>query len=200
GELWQARDVSSRVLLPLVLVIAAATAGVGVAAREVYQRPPVVPGDQIAVPGTGTGESVPRSAQPGSGVVQLSVDASLHPEGQRVHEVLQRLFDSINNRDYELWTKAVTAERVATLSRQKWLDDYRTSADGSILVHRIEVVGPTRLRVLMTLTSTQDLADAPADLQSDCIEWRVVYPLELERGAWRVDLGTEGRSSQSEAC
>ncbi|MBY8847773.1 hypothetical protein K7G98_03310 [Saccharothrix sp. MB29] len=63
--------------------------------------------------------------------------------------MLQRLFDSINNRDYELWTKAVTAERVATLSRQKWLDD-TGSADGSILVHRIEVVGPTRLRVLMT--------------------------------------------------
>ncbi|MGM1059303.1 hypothetical protein [Saccharothrix sp. Mg75] len=191
---------SWRLLLPLVLVVAAATAGVGAAAREVYQRPEVVPADQVAAPGTGSSGPVPRSAQPGSGTVQLSVDAYQHPEGEHVREVLQRFFDSINNHDYEQWTRTVTARRVGATLRPRWTADYETSADGSILVHRIESGGPARLRVMMAFTSTQDVTSAPLDLPADCIKWRVVYPLAREGGAWRVDLGTEGSSSQYEAC
>ncbi|MCE6997780.1 hypothetical protein LZG04_23700 [Saccharothrix sp. S26] len=191
---------SARLLLPAVLLVAAATAGVGVLAREVYQRPLVAQGDQVAAPGSGPSSSVPRSAQPGPGTVQLSVDAAQHPDGQRVREVLQQFFDAINAHDYEQWAKTVTAHRVGQTPRTRWLSDYESSRDGSILVHRIESVTPERLRVLMTFTSTQDVAKAPAELQSDCIHWRVVYPLQVERGVLRVDLGTEGSTSQFTPC
>jgi hypothetical protein len=192
--------VSARLLLPVVLLVAAATAGVGVLAREVYQRPAQAQGDQIAVPSSGPSSSVPRSAQPGSGTVQLSIDASQHPDGQRVRAVLQQFFDAINNHDYDQWAKTVTAHRVSQTPMSRWMSDYESSRDGTILVHRIESITPTRLRVLMTFTSTQDVAKAPAELQADCIHWRVVYPLQEERGALRVDLGTEGSTSQFSPC
>ncbi|QQQ77785.1 hypothetical protein IOD16_04600 [Saccharothrix sp. 6-C] len=191
---------SARLLLPAVLLVAAATAGVGVLAREAYQRPVVPPGGQVAAPGSGQSGSVPRSAQPGSGAVQLSVDAAQHPDGQRVREVLQQFFDAINDHDYEQWAKTVTAHRVGQTPRSRWLSDYESSRDGSILVHRIESVSESRLRVLMTFTSTQDVVKAPAELQADCIHWRVVYPLQVDRGTLRVDLGTEGSTSQFTAC
>ncbi|WP_367131091.1 hypothetical protein [Saccharothrix sp. HUAS TT1] len=191
---------SARLLLPVVLVVAAATAGVGVLAREVYQRPALAQGDQIAGPDSGPSSSVPRSAQPGGGTVQLSIDASQHPDNQRVRDVFQQFFDAINSHDYEAWARTVTAHRVGQTPRSRWLSDYESSRDGSIVVHRIESVTPTRLRVLMTFTSTQDVAKAPAELQADCIHWRVVYPLQEERGALRVDLGTEGSTSQFTAC
>jgi hypothetical protein len=192
--------VSARLLLPVVLLVAAATAGVGVLAREVYQRPAQAQGDQIAVPSSGPSSPVPRSAQPGNGTVQLSIDASQHPDGQRVHTVLQQFFDAINNHDYDQWARTVTAHRVSQTPMSRWMSDYESSRDGTILVHRIESVTPTRLRVLMTFTSTQDVAKAPAELQADCIHWRVVYPMQEERGALRVDLGTEGSTSQFSPC
>ncbi|MFJ6674267.1 hypothetical protein ACIQMJ_24430 [Actinosynnema sp. NPDC091369] len=191
---------SARLLLPAVLLVAAATAGVGVLAREVYQRPAVAQGDEVAAPVSGTSGSVPRSAQPGSGAVQLSVDAAQHPDGQRVREVLQQFFDAINGHDYEQWVRTVTAHRVQGTSEAEWLAAYESSRDGSILVHRIESVTSTRLRVLMTFTSTQDIAKAPAELQSDCIHWRVVYPVQEERGALRIDSSPEGSTSQFTPC
>ncbi|MFT7837368.1 hypothetical protein Q5530_14570 [Saccharothrix sp. BKS2] len=189
-----------RLLLPLVLVVAAVTAGVGMLTREVYQRPAPAQGDQIAVPSAGSSAPVPREDQPGGGVVQLSIDASMHPDGPRVREVLQQFFDAINDLDYELWTGTVTRRRVDETPRSRWLSDYESSRDGTILVHRVESVSPDRLRVLMTFTSTQDVAKAPAELQADCIHWRVVYPLQAEDGTLRVDLGTEGSTSQFTPC
>ncbi|WP_238412107.1 hypothetical protein [Saccharothrix deserti] len=191
---------SERLLLPVVLLVVAATAGVGVLAREVYQRPALAQGDQIAVPSSGSSGSVPRSAQPGSGAVQLSIDAAQHPDGQRVRDVLQQFFDAINGHDYEQWARTVTTHRVSQTPKSRWESDYESSQDGTILVHRIESVSRTRLRVLMTFTSTQDVAKAPAELQADCIHWRVVYPLQEERGTLRVDLGTEGSTSQFTPC
>jgi hypothetical protein len=192
--------VSARLLLPVVFVVAAATAGVGVLAREVYQRPAQAPVDQIAVPSSGPSSPVPRSAQPGSGTVQLSIDASQHPDDQRVRDVLQQFFDAINTLDYDQWARTVTTSRVSQTPKSRWLSDYESSRDGTILVHRIESVTPTRLRVLMTFTSTQAVVKAPAELQADCIRWRVVYPLQEERGTLRVDLGTEGSTSQFTPC
>ncbi|MFD1147217.1 hypothetical protein [Saccharothrix hoggarensis] len=189
---------SARVLLPVVLVVAAATAGVGVLAREAYHRPAGAPNEQIALPSSSS--PVPPGDQPGSGDVQLSIDASQHPDGARVREVLQQFFDAINSHDYEQWTKTVTAHRVSQTPKFRWLSDYESSRDGTILVHRVETVTQGRLRVLMTFTSTQDVAKAPAELQADCIHWRVVYPVQEERGALRVDLGAEGSASQFTPC
>ncbi|MBW4721712.1 hypothetical protein [Saccharothrix obliqua] len=189
---------SSRLLLPLVLVLVAVTAATGLVARDAYQRPAVAAGGRIAVP-SGT-SAVPRSAQPGSAAVQLSPDAARHPDGERVRDLLQRYFDAINDHEYERWARTVTTQRVTRTPRDRWLADYRSTHDGTIAVHRVETVSPTRLRVLMTFVSTQDLANAPAELQADCIRWRVVYPVQEESGSLRVDFGTEGAGSQFTAC
>ncbi len=189
--------VSSRLLLPTVLVVAALTATAGVLARDAYHRPAQATGDRVA---TQVSSPVQRAEQPGSTTVRLSLDADMHPDGERVRELLQRYFDAINARDYDQWAKTVTADRVNRILRARWESDYETSRDGTILVHRLETVSPTRLRVLMTFVSTQAIAKAPADLQADCIRWRVVYPVQEEAGSLRVDFGTEGSSSQFTAC
>lgn len=200
GALWHPRRVSSRLLLPVVLVVAAASAGVGVLARDLYHRPTTAQADQIAVPSSTT-SSVPRSAQPGNGAVRLSVDAAQHPDGARVRAALQEFFDAINTHDYARWSRAVTAERSATTPRARWMSDYESTRDGTILVHRVETAAEGRLRVLMSFTSVQDVAKAPVGMQSDCIRWRVVYPLRREGGELRVDsVGVNGSSSQLNPC
>ncbi|GGP41773.1 hypothetical protein [Saccharothrix coeruleofusca] len=191
---------SPRLLLPVVLVVAAASVGVGLLARDLYHRPAVAKADQIAVPSSAP-SSVPRSAQPGDSTVRLSVDAAQHPDGARVRTVLQEFFDAINAHDYDRWSRTVTAERSTTTPRSLWMSDYESTRDGTILVHRVESAADGRLRVLMTFTSVQDIAKAPVGMQSDCIRWRVVYPLKEEGGELRVDsVGVNGSSSQLQPC
>ncbi|MEU5695673.1 hypothetical protein [Actinosynnema sp. NPDC020468] len=186
-----------RVVVGVVAAVVAATAAVGVVARDVYQRPSSAAQDQIALP---SGSSVPPSEQPGGPGVQLSIDAASHPDGTRVRDLLQRHFDSINARNYGDWVATVTAERADTTPEGDWLADYETTRDGSILVQRVESASPTRLRVMMVFTSTQDVTKAPRGLQADCIRWRVVYPLQEEGGTLRVDSSPGGSSSQYEPC
>ncbi|RKT53236.1 hypothetical protein [Saccharothrix australiensis] len=187
---------SLRLLLPAVLVAAVLTAVVGVPVRELYQRPVRAAAEPVVAPSS----SVPRDAQPGSPAVRLSVDAAQHPDGARVRDVLQDHFDAINAHDYARWTRTVTAERTRRTPRARWEAEYESSRDGTIQVLRVETASRTRLRVLMTFVSTQDVAKAPPDLRSDCITWRVVYPMQVEAGGLRVDSGTEGAGSQAAAC
>jgi hypothetical protein len=195
----QLRRPRARWLLPTVLVVVAVAAAAGVLARDLYQRP-LQTGAGEVVSSSGGPSTVPRSEQPGERVVRLSVDAGLHPDGERVRILLQQHFDAINGHKYQQWRETVTSERVRRVPEAKWQSDYQTTTDGTIFVHRIEASSTERLRVMISFVSLQDVSKAPAELQSDCIKWRVVYPMQEEAGALRVDIGPEGTASQFEAC
>ncbi|MBB4967783.1 hypothetical protein [Saccharothrix violaceirubra] len=187
---------SIRVLAPVVLAVAALTAAVGVFAREVYQRPdPTGAGELV----TGSA-AVPRADEPGTTTVQLTVDAASHPDGPRVRDLLQQYFDALNAHDFAAWTGMVTPERLERADRDRWLADYDTTRNGSVVVRRLETTTTDRLRVMITFTSTQDVAKAPPALPVDCIRWRVVYPLRDTGAGLRVDAGTEGLTSQYSPC
>ncbi len=186
-----------RWLIPVLVVVISLTVGIGLLARELYRRPEVPVGEPVA--GTSP-SSVAPGEEPGPGKVEVSADVAAHPQDSAVWAVLQRYFDSINTRDYPLWTTVVSNERKRTKSATEWKRDYRSTHDGSILVYRVEPGGLGSLRVLVAFTSTQNVDDAPVYLPERCIRWRLVLPLKLENGGWKIDVTDGGTIPEHEKC
>ncbi|WP_228713886.1 MULTISPECIES: hypothetical protein [Prauserella] len=185
-----------RWLVPVLIVVVSLTVGGGLLAREIYQPPD----DEDVAASQPTTPSLAPEQQPGPGTVQLTADAAAHPEAEPVRQLLQAHFDAINGGDYDLWSTTVVAERVQAQPRREWLANYRSTKDGSIRVHRIEVAPEQRLTVLVGFTSTQDVTDAPPDLPEPCIRWRLAFPLAHEDGEWKLDTVPAGTIPERAAC
>lgn len=173
---------TARWLAPvLVVVVSLAVAG-GLLARDLYQREEP---DRAAaeVPAA---SALKPSEQPGPREVKLTPDAANHPYGDTVSSLLQSYIDGINGRNYDRWKTAVTVERVRKQPERQWLQDFRSTRNGSVLVHRIESTPNGTLRVLVSFTSTQDRDDAPDTLKETCIRWQLAWPLAQERGQWKI--------------
>lgn len=188
---------SLRWLMPALVVAASVALGGGLIARDFYTG--ASGGEPAPVTASGTTSLAPE-LQPGSPVVQLSPDAAEHPHDQTVRRLLQAYFDGINGRNYERWKTAVTRGRVRAITEQQFLTDFRSTRDGSILVHRIESAPQGKLRVLLSFTSTQDVADAPPTLPEPCIRWSLSLPLALENGQWKIDTVVSGTVPEYRKC
>jgi hypothetical protein len=180
-------------LLPVLLITVIATAVGGLLARDLYTVAPSPPA--VVAPST-----VPSGEQPGPAVVQGTGDAVAHPLYATLQPVLQRYFEAINAKDYSQWASVVTSERQANQPEGTWRKDFRTTRDGNIVMHRIEARGGGVARVLLTFTSTQDVADAPGELPSACIHWNVVWAFATEDGEWKLAAGPAAAVPQHEAC
>jgi uncharacterized protein involved in exopolysaccharide biosynthesis len=187
-------------VLPTALVVAAASVAAGFLARDLYTRPATIAVDEVTTSQSAAPSPVPRSEQPGDRTVRLSVDAELHPDGERVRALLQRTYDAINAHDHQAWAENVTSEFARRRTASQWESDYQTTTDGSVVVQRIDASSAERLRVLVTFTSVQDVSKAPPEVPADCLRWRVVTPMAEEDGTLRVDIGPEDYSPQFEAC
>jgi hypothetical protein len=149
----------------LAVVALAALAGAWVAGGRSFEA---------GAPG-GAPPAVPASGA-GSTTVTVSADAAAHPSGLAVATRIQAYFDAVNAHDHAAWAAVVTPERVAAQSEEDWLAGVRSTHDGTIRVDRIESTGDGPL-ALVRFTSTQDVADAPADLRVGRICWRTALPL-----------------------
>jgi hypothetical protein len=196
--LWQPGDVTRRWwLLPvLVMLVIGAGAAAGYGLRELVTQPS---GGQEETPAAPTTTTTAAGGETDSGprAVELAPDVVADPEGSDIQKLLQRHFDAINNSDYEAWKATVTRERSAKFPKQQWRDQYRSTADGTILVHRIEPTPAGRI-VLISFTSTQDRTLAP-DQVSECVRWRVGYLVVMERGELRLGP-SEPAASQHTPC
>lgn len=180
----------------MIVVAALAFAG-GMVGRRLYSRPTAAPeAPPVVAPSTVTRVGDP----PGPPTVRLTKGASDHPRHQAVHDVLQRYFDAVNAKEYQNWRGSVTQGFAASKPRSEWLHSYRTTRDGSIVVNRIESAGHGELRVLLSFVSTQNVQDAPRNFRHHCIRWRVVFPLALERGVWRIAADKAGSAPRHDAC
>ncbi|SEP53435.1 hypothetical protein SAMN04489732_12731 [Amycolatopsis saalfeldensis] len=185
--------------MPVLVVVLSLTVGGGLLAREMYLRPEAKAVDSGAVaPLT----SVEPDDQPGSGQVEVTDDVAHHPQDEAVRPVIQAYFDSINNRNYDAWKKTVSVQRVQQKpSAESWAKDFRSTKDGSIMIYRIEPAAHGSLRVLLGFTSTQSKEDAPENLKSGCIHWRLVWPMVFQGGGFKIDtVDSTGRSPEGEAC
>lgn len=163
----------------MVLVAAAAA---GFLLREVQRDPRA----GAAGRPVGTTSVVPASEQPGSKLVTLAADVEAHPDADQVRALLQDYFDAINSGDYMLWSSTVTAARARNTGRSAWHEQYRSTLDGSIVVHRLEARPGGGLIALLSFTSVQNPVDAPPDLPVRCLRWRVSYPLIDEADELRL--------------
>ncbi len=122
-------------------------------------------------------KAAPRQSEPGPATVVLIEDAALHPDADRIRNVLQKYFDAINAGDYQLWRGAVIPQWARDLGESAWHAQYRSTLDGSIVVHRLEPRAGGGLLALTSFTSLQNPADAPPELPVRCLRWWVSYPL-----------------------
>lgn len=167
-----ARTWLKRVFPAVVAVLLVGVAG-GLLARSAYR--------------TSAGAPEQTSSTPPSSGITFSPDAATHPDHERVRWLLETHFNAINFRQYDTWKTTVVPEKWQELPRDKWMREYRTTRDSDIVVHRIEPGDGNSLQVLLTFTSTQDPADAPAELPLACVRWQVVYSLVDAPAGIRLD-------------
>ena len=121
--------------------------------------------------------AAPGPPEPGPATVVLVEDVALHPDADRIRAMLQKYFDAINAGDYQLWRSAVIPQVARDLGESAWRGQYRSTLDGSIVVHRLEPRAGGGLVALTSFTSLQNPADAPPELRVRCLRWWVSYPL-----------------------
>jgi len=171
----------------VAVVVFAAAAGAGALLREAEAA-------GAGGPAGGTPSVIGPAEQPGSAAVVLLEDVQAHPEAEQVRAVLQEHFDAINTRDYDSWTGTVTTERARATPRGVWREQYQSTRDGAIVVHRLEPRPGGGLVALLSFTSVQDPAQAPPDLPVPCLRWRVSYPLVGEADQLRLALSSPSAS------
>ena len=155
------------------MAVLLAAAGAGVLVRQLQATASADGAASIAH------NAPPRAPAPGPGptTVALVEDVAVHPDAERVRRVLQRYFDAINAGDYKLWRSTVTPQYARDIGEATWRDQYRSTLDGSIVLHRLEPRAGGGLVALLSFTSLQDPADAPPELPVRCLRWWVSYPL-----------------------
>lgn len=184
-------------LLPVLLITVIATALGGLLARDLYSEPPADPPPTVVATSP---SPKPSGEQPGPATVRGTADAVAHPLFGTLQPLLQTYFKAINDKDYERWSSVVTYERQTNQPEQTWQQEFRTTKDGNIVMHRIEARGDGSARVLLTFTSTQDVADAPQELPRPCIHWNVVWAFSTEDGSWKLAAGPASATPQHEPC
>jgi hypothetical protein len=180
------------------MLVAAASVGAGLLARQVYARPAAEPVPMVEPSSTA---ARPAAQQPGDAVVRLTPDAADHPDRDQVRALFQRFFDATNAHRYDLWRATISSfGRTQVDPESSWLAKNASTRDGSIVVQRIDAAPGGNLRVLLNFVSTQDPLKAPAALPESCIRWHLVYTLLRENGAFKIDFGREQSVTQMERC
>ncbi|MBA2474027.1 MAG: hypothetical protein DLM61_04015 [Pseudonocardiales bacterium] len=163
------------ILLGLVIVVLSGAVGVGMVLRDLV---PAAAPNGIASSGGSIGtRAAPKGPEPGPATVVLAEDAAVHPDADRIRKVLQKYFDAINAGDYPLWRSAVIPQWARDIGESAWHGQYRSTLDGTIVVHRLEARPGGGLVALASFTSLQNPADAPPEVQVRCLRWWVSYPL-----------------------
>ncbi len=165
----------------MTVVVLAAAVGAGVLVRELQ------PAAGAGGAGSIGNNAPPPAPAPGPATVALVEDVAVHPDADRVRALLQQYFDAINAGDYNLWRSTVTPQQVRDTGESAWHEQYRSTLDGSIVLHRLEPRAGDGLVALLSFTSLQNPADAPPELPVRCLRWWVSYPLIGEGDELRLD-------------
>ena len=168
----------------LVVIVMAGAAGVGFLLRD--HRPVTRVGSVNSLGGSIGKRASPTLPEPGPPTVVLADDVTLSPDADRIRKVLQTYFDAINAGDYKLWRSAVIPQWARDTGEPAWRAQYRSTLDGSMVVHRLEPRIGGGLTALMSYTSLQNPADAPPELPVRCLHWWVSYPLIGQGEALRL--------------
>ncbi|MGH3870769.1 MAG: hypothetical protein ACRDSR_04515 [Pseudonocardiaceae bacterium] len=170
----------------VLVVVLVAGVGVGLVVRE------LAPAAGAGGTGSVADNGPSRGPEPGPTAVALAEDVLVHPDAARVRTVLQRYFDAINTGNYKLWRNTVTPQRARDTGEAAWREQFKSTLDGSIVLHRLEPRAGGGLIALLSFTSLQNPADAPPELPVRCLRWWVTYPLIGEGAELRLSPGSSG--------
>lgn len=140
------------------------------------------------------GVDLPADGQAGSPTVTLSPAAAAHPDAVAIRDLVQRSVDARNARDYAAWSATATAASVSAVSAQQFAQQSRSTRLGSVTLRRIDPVGPGTFVVPLGMVTTQDPADAPADVRVARLCWQISLTVSTERSVLRLAEGLPGSS------
>jgi hypothetical protein len=173
------------VVTMVVVAVVAVTAATAVVATRRHGRPAAVPGTAAPV---GGGQAVtPTAAAPTSTGAPVLLADSLRrsPYAPNVVGLFRQYFEAINGRDYDAWLGTLSRDRRPD-PRQKFLEEYSTTADDEIRIVGITARPDGSLLVAVSFRSRQDPRYAPQDQPVDCLRWQIVYPLVNEDGRYKI--------------
>lgn len=190
--------VAAVVLVAGASVLLARTFGsAGAPAQTAAPGPTGAQADPPSTIPTPTTESPPTVST--SGLVRLGPAAAAHPSAQPVLALAERYFTAINSRDYATWSTTVVPRRATAQPQQAWLRAYRSTSDQSVEITSLTDAGPGAVTVGLSFVSTQDVADAPADLPATRICWQTRWPVLDLAGGGRIDAPPRGTTTK-QAC
>ncbi|MBE9374619.1 hypothetical protein IQ251_09180 [Saccharopolyspora sp. HNM0983] len=169
--------------MPTALLVLVAAAGSGVLVQRIY---PDAAAAQDSVEQMFRDPAADPAPAPQE--VTLSPAAQRHPDRDQVVRLLDAHFAAINAMDYAAWKPTVVPEKWAELPEDAWLQEYASTQDSFMRVHRIEPGVDDSLRVQLTFQSRQDPEHAPPQLPERCVQWSVVYPLVTDGTHFRLDV------------
>lgn len=145
------------------------------------------PSRESVEPSAVTAEPEPSTAPTDDTEVAIAGVASDDPQAEDIRDLLQRHFDSINDRDYAGWVTTVTSDLSDALPQEKWLKEYSTTRDTDINVIRIHT-DPREVDI--TFRSRQDKALSPEGKYT-CLNWQVTHPLTDGPDGLRIERSIE---------
>ncbi len=181
-------------LIPITLLIAVCAMVGGLIARQVYAvtKPPSV----SHAPATSESSSPTATRPADPNLVFFLPFAKNDPLFGRVQNAIQNYFNATNKHDYSLWRTTMTSDVTQTETQAHWENGNRSTRDSDMTVYRIEAT-ERGADVFGSFTSHQELADAPSDLKSKCINWWMVWPMQ-DVGSGNFRIG--GPSVVKKAC
>ena len=171
------------VLVPTVLVAALVLlllAGVVLGARAAAVG-------RAAVGDTGpvlVGAQLPADGSAGPPTVVVSPAAGVHPRAAAVRDLVQRWVDARNAGDLAAYRATLVPE--ARIDAAAFAAVARTQRVGSVVIRRIDPVAGGELVVPLGFVTTQDPADAPADVRVPRLCWQISAVVETERDQPRL--------------
>ncbi|MEJ7744851.1 MAG: S1C family serine protease [Nocardioidaceae bacterium] len=108
-----------------------------------------------------------------------------------VGKTLRNHFDAINARDYRLDMRQFSAEIRADNTPEQWYDDYATTYDDQLRIHRV-TGPPTNPLVSATFRSRQDPGYGPTGAEdATCLIWSIEYDMTRQGDRWVIS-GVDG--------
>jgi hypothetical protein len=173
------------VVTMVVVAVVAVAAVTGVVATRRLGRPAAVPGTAAPVGGSQAVAPTAAAPTPSGALVVLADSLQRSPYAANVVGLFRQYFEAINARDYDAWLGTLSRERRPD-SRQKFLDEYSTTADDEIRIVGITARADGSLLVAVSFRSRQDPRYAPPDQPVDCLRWQIAYPLVSEDGRYKI--------------
>lgn len=133
------------------------------------------------------GAEPPGDGTAGAPSVVLTPSAAAYPRSAEIRDLVQRWVDARNAHDAAAWSTVVIPGVGGGPQSATFGVSNRSERLGSVTVRRIDPVGAGNLVVPLNYVTTQDPAEAPADVRSGRLCWQVAVSVTPQRGVDKID-------------